>query len=489
MLIIAGRKGMLSPWDMARSDRDINDVPPGERLTGPRNPASTTTVRRIFLVCLGAAFALAFTELGLRAAGSLYLEIPRLMARNEEPGNHLIITLGESTTAFWDSAELTTDTSWPAQLFRDMRKHGYRDFTIRNLALPGCDTYTQLERLEAALAKRRPDLVIAMLGVNDWGEFESYQADTGWRSLRLVKAAHWLGERLKKTGKPTYNSEFVQLEGDVQEKSRFLLRLKGAASRRELSSRLRRLPSRWLNDRHLRYVLLAEIHLKIMRLCGVRESCRDLDEAIYSASRKSISENDSSIRMFYFLRDSGLALGKDEEMAWMFRARIEAGQGMIGASADVIERLLERRPELRPLISLQGLNGRYGRTRDNIQAVVSVLKARRVPLVLMQYPTVPLAALTHLLDSSGTAEFTSYPASFKYFKPGPEHAQVEGATLVSNEFFSNEVRISGYDAIFRDQFAFPFGSPFGHLTPYGNALLAENLLKELDAQGRIQAFH
>jgi acyl-CoA thioesterase-1 len=74
----------------------------------------------------------------------------------------VIVALGDSMTAGYG---VTPESSYPAQLERDLRTRGF-DYHVINLGVSGSTTTQALSRMTRALAAQ-PDIVIIQLGGND----------------------------------------------------------------------------------------------------------------------------------------------------------------------------------------------------------------------------------------------------------------------------------------------------------------------------------
>jgi len=91
-------------------------------------------------------------------------------------------------------------------------------------------------------------------------------------------------------------------------------------------------------------------------------------------------------------------------------------------------------------------------TRYNYQRVEEILAARRIRLVCVQYPLRSVEQLKRMFDST------------------------DGVIFVDNEKVFKDALLRGkYEDYFRDAFA----GDFGHCTPEGNRLLAENVAKAI----------
>ncbi|MDD5560811.1 MAG: tetratricopeptide repeat protein [Candidatus Omnitrophica bacterium] len=148
---------------------------------------------RITLVIFGLFLSFIFLEMGLRIGGFVLLSIQEYRNRQsiQQKGSYRIMCLGESTT----------QGQYPPFLEEvlNQRNMGIR-FSVIDKGLGGTTTSAILERLNADLDKYHPDMVITMMGINDWGEhipYETVVTSKGmlfFRSFRTYKLARilWL---------------------------------------------------------------------------------------------------------------------------------------------------------------------------------------------------------------------------------------------------------------------------------------------------------
>src|SRR3989338_1292611 len=129
-------------------------------------------MRKTGLIIFGLFFGVLMLEAGLRLAGFTYLawqdyQNSRAL-KKEDKGEYRILCLGESTTA------LGGEDAYPRQLERILnRRLPERRSTVINKGLPGADTSLIISELERYLNSYSPDMVIAMMGIND-DDAESY---------------------------------------------------------------------------------------------------------------------------------------------------------------------------------------------------------------------------------------------------------------------------------------------------------------------------
>lgn len=118
---------------------------------------------RLILIVGGIATALLLLEGGLRLAGMIYLSRQEAMNQEHIDGSETrILCLGESTTAYGGQ------DSYPRQLERILnRDSDGKVYTVINAGVPGTNTDIIVENLAENLDKYRPDIVITMMGIND----------------------------------------------------------------------------------------------------------------------------------------------------------------------------------------------------------------------------------------------------------------------------------------------------------------------------------
>lgn len=143
------------------------------------------------MIFAGLVFVLLLIETGLRATGYIYHYTQnnrnRAFSPDEDP--FTIICLGESTTAFGG------EYSWPRQLesiLNEQVETGCAGFRVVNKGIPGGNTDYLMSELPNNLKEYDPDMIITMMGANDWlltAEYpESSIPQHGFlRSLKITK--------------------------------------------------------------------------------------------------------------------------------------------------------------------------------------------------------------------------------------------------------------------------------------------------------------
>ncbi|MBN1621081.1 MAG: tetratricopeptide repeat protein [Endomicrobiales bacterium] len=139
----------------------------------------TSFMKKLFLVITGILLSLLLLEAGLRMGGFFYLALQDYRNRLEikKEGAYRIMCLGESTTA----------NQYPNFLEEALsnRIKGIK-FTVIDKGIPGTTTDTILENLYYNIKQNKPDMIVAMMGINDRDEKND------------------LGEDIFKSSKPLY---------------------------------------------------------------------------------------------------------------------------------------------------------------------------------------------------------------------------------------------------------------------------------------------
>ncbi len=164
---------------------------------GPKAPPdkpSPPRGARAGLVVLGVALALVLLEIGLRAGGALWTQSRERgnVARLDDSDAIRILCLGESTTAY----------GYPEVLERLLNQDApLRPYRVFNEGVAGTTTDQILARVPGLLARYDPDVVVAMIGVNDPKETPSGEGASDGRPvlarLRVVELYTLLVQHLR----------------------------------------------------------------------------------------------------------------------------------------------------------------------------------------------------------------------------------------------------------------------------------------------------
>jgi len=179
--------------------------------------------QKIALIIFGLFLTLIILETGLRLGGFIILSLQerRNLLSIKQRGEYRIICLGESTT----------QGQYPSYLeaVLNQRNIGIK-FSVIDKGIAGTNTGFIVSQLEANLDKYQPDLVVTMMGINDYEVHISYEAGSAnqitlfFKSFRTYKLARllWLHiiTKAKEMGfyKPQKNNWFIKrFEHNLQE--------------------------------------------------------------------------------------------------------------------------------------------------------------------------------------------------------------------------------------------------------------------------------
>ena len=139
--------------------------------------------KKVSLIFLGLFLALIILEISLRLGGfiTLSLQEKNNLASLKQKGTYRIMCLGESTTSH----------QYPPFLEEFLNKQNIGiKFSVIDKGIPGTNTMFILDQLESNIDKYKPDMVITMMGINDFGSHmpvEDYSDSKIMSSLQSLK--------------------------------------------------------------------------------------------------------------------------------------------------------------------------------------------------------------------------------------------------------------------------------------------------------------
>ena len=470
-------------------------------------PGRTPAWQKVALVAFGLCLALALLEGGLRAAGWLFLRLQegRNRASLAEGRPYRVLCVGESTTA------LGGEDAYPHQLERILNQQAGRNLvSVVNRGVPAINTDYILATMPALLAQYRPDVVVAMMGINDLDVPGGGPAEDGvFRravlSLRIAKvaryaAALWQAWRRKSSG-PAMEAHF---EDEVRAKEgRLLARIRTDPSDERAHAELgtlylsagRRALARRFLDRALVLapqdqaagLALAALYRREDRAkhyTAALQMAAAVDPAHPDAQREvaaeylSFFESDGltavteRILVFYRQDDATYRLLEEAYLRVAERCtrdgRLEEADALLrlaravpvggydeiyfGRRAFLAQMLGDRQGFEQNLERAEVLHAGDPRamTARNYRELARILHEVGIPLVAVQYPLRKTDGLRKMLEGEAGVVFVDNEVSFK-----------------------EALRRAPY----RDYFTDAFAGDFGHFTPRGAGLLAENVAR------------
>lgn len=447
-------------------------------------------LEKISLIILGLVLSTALIEAGLRTAGFVFISIQKY--RNycsiKNTGAYRIMCIGESTTA----------GEYPSFLERilNQNKFGIK-FSVVDCGLPGIGTSHLLLNVEQNIKQYRPDMVIAMMGINDRmdnGQIAYIPVEllnTSVKkpfltSLRIYKAGVYLWLNInrilqeiqtadkKYSSNSTNNSYPVNNSLELSEQCANLGHLYNSLGKRaEAEIELKK--AIVLNPRGRAYGYLIWLYYYQQRFT-------DMNQAFEEAIKVNPSNYDAYFWMGlvkqclgeyalaeeFFKKANELDPYNDRPYLELYPIYLKQNE------YEKAEKLLQKAIQFNirtakiygALSSLYRAQGNYylsdfltakavkayyaAETINNYHRLWQILKEQGTRLVCVQYPMRSVLPLKQIF-------------------PNPE-----GIIFVDNEaVFKNAVDKENYQAYFRDM----FGGDFGHCTAKGNQLLAENIAR------------
>ncbi len=458
-----------------------------------------TVWNKVLWLVVGAVFL----EVSLRAGAYVYLEIREasnpINSSHEVPEGeadrganvYRILCLGESTTA-GDGV-----TSWPEQLEEvlNSRSHIFR-FEVFNAGVAGTNTAFILSRLEDNLEKYDPHIVISMMGMNDGDALHvRYDAPPAWSpasvigALRIVRLFSLIWDGIKSTKKESVEVRVVREKDhfikrlDRNEEVEFMTRINQlirqnrfdeivAAYERALQEHP---DSDWLYYGLGEYLFIhgrkddsvVKLFEKVVELNPNQYNAHDRLGQIYRERMewtKAVALFQEALRIdpnvpdaFFNLVECYSALGKKALAKEMLKKAIEldfqhdrslhnfvVGQFRFEEGfAEELESISKKTG-----ISVVPVDPSVDTTRYHYRKLYEILNSRNIMYIAMQYPLLDVDEIKRMFV--GTEEIV----------------------FVSNrENFSSSLRHGSYEEYFIDRCY----KTFGHATPKGDILIAENL--------------
>ena len=489
--------------------------------------------QKLILIPLGVILALFILEIGLRIGGSmlLFLQERRNVQSIKKKGEYRIMCLGESTT--YEGFDY--EDSYPFQLEDILNKAqiGIK-FTVINKGGPGQGVESIARQLEKNIDRYSPDMVITMMGINDDDINISYDRDTTSKPIRFLKSFRvykltrllWLHTKMRTKEAYDRQTDVTQGEGmlttemnlDLHNDSRYV-ELGNRYSERGMYTEAEEMFKKALEftPKNVRaYIGLGWCHASqfdfnacVDYFKKALEVSADNDEIYFGLGSCFRREGDFVQAEENFKKAIELNPRNDEayhHLGWIYKQQKKFTQAEIALNKAIeindknsntyfelgsfywdqnefmkAEMFFRKARELSPhqdfisgsLVTLYRERGDYKIAEDyyrqkmsfkrshynpvvhrNYLKVKDIVDKRRIKLVCVQYPMRSINLLKRIFKENGE----------------------EGIIFVDNEsVFKNAVKKSSYKEYFKDIFA----GDFGHCTPRGNRLLAENVAQTI----------
>jgi hypothetical protein len=399
--------------------------------------------QKIILVLFGLSLFFVLLEVGLRLGGFILLSIQehRNLQSIKQKGTYRILCLGESTT----------QGQYPQFLEEvlNQRNIGVR-FSIVDKG-GGTNTEAILKQVESCLDEYHPDMVVAMMGINDGGAHMPYEQPSlsmtirFLRSFKIYKLSRllWLHMATKAKEIGLYKLHRDKQPAQERQSNLFNIRLEEGHTQQEDNIK---------NEDALKKTLELNprndwAYLELGQLYEGQGRSQQAEECF----KKALELNPNNDWVYIGLGRLYYNTGQIQQAEECFKKALEANprndlayksltQGM-GITQSTQE-YYKKTDELR-------LTGYNPITTYNYHKLKGALDRRGVKLVCVQYPMRSIQPLKKIFEGN-----------------------IEGIVFVDNEkTFKEAVKEVGYRMYFKDI----FGGDFGHCTDKGNRLLAENI--------------
>jgi tetratricopeptide (TPR) repeat protein len=442
----------------------------------------TSPGQKVFLAATGIVLSLVIVELMLRLGGFLFLFLQerRNIASIKARGEYRIMCLGESTTA------LGGRDSYPSQLeeILNRRSAGIK-FSVINKGVPASNSTAIALQAEENINTYKPDMVIAMMGIND-GDMRhmSYRDSSSplqqlkvYNFFRLL-AMHRTAKTRARADKPHVKiSEdskrgtgeevrYITLGWQYKQRGEFDEAIKSFKKAIEINS--------WNEEAFLGlgysclevrdYPEMEKAFEKVIEINPRNGKARVFLGHMFYCCLGKVSEGEALLKKAIEIEP-----GNEEayfELGWFYcqqnmpipaygcfrkiielNPRSEKAYGALATLCAEIGKQPEAEGYYNKIKELE--RGYYNPvTTDNYRKLKKLLDKKAVKLVCVQYP----------IRSIGTLKEIFYGDA--------------GVLFVDNEsIFKEALKRESYKEYFSDMFA----GDFGHCTRKGNGLLAENI--------------
>ena len=427
----------------------------------------TAFFQKVFLILLGIFLSFFLIEAGLRLGGFTLLAVQehRNRVAVKKGGAYRILCLGESTT----------QAQWPPFLEAALNRSGTGiRFAVIDKGRANTDTDKILNRLESYLDKYHPDMVVAMMGVNDPGAAH-LPAETpsaskpalfvkSFKTYKLTRLLFHMAFKINRWALPPEDTQAQSIPRSA------LPEIGSDAENAELAKKLKKVleldPG---NDRAC---------LKLGRLYIDQQKFQQAEIYMKKALKLNPGNNKETYHELGWLYQKlrkfqqaekefkkALRINPGNDWAYFRLGELYKEQGKLQQAEQEFKKALELNPgNSRARYGIEGIYWKRGQfhqaeapyyleynpfTTNNYHALKAILDRRKIRLVCAQYPMRNVAPLKNIFAG-----------------------QADDIAFVDNEkIFREAVKKEGYGAYFRDI----VGGNFGHCTDNGNKLLGENI--------------
>ena len=444
-------------------------------------------VKKTVTIAIIAIISFVLLEITLEVAGwtiTSYQSWKNPSVNLQDSDEYRIVTLGESTTAlFWSGGR---DNAWPNQLENKLNSANLgRHFKVFNLARGGISTPFLIESFEQRIEDLHPQLVISMMGVNDSVQFE-YSHTVGWRSLRIVKVWKWLQQSRASTN-PTKDPDLIgQIYRDVDDLMSEPLLEASPEQIHKTYEAVRKYAATKKQDgfyalEHAAWGFFVPAQRAQIEHHVNSHIANRLGTLSYNLAKDALRIQPNNATIAVCLTYASALAHREPEALDLIHKSMDLGLkpsptlftvlGVLKANDD---------PQMKEAMSESGfyINEKkpyFQVTMENYRRLFDLSRKHHFHYMAMQYPTAKISALINVFSTQPKFTETFGDSLNSNFPNAKLESKYEDILFVSNENFVQAVAQSSYDDYFTDRFSAVLGGHFGHTTPKGHALIAENL--------------
>jgi len=422
-------------------------------------------MKKFVLVVSGFFLSLLLLETGLWIGSYTikFIQSQRNLRAFKKKGACRILCIGESTT----------QGQYPRFLEQELNRYdtGIR-FSVIDAGRGGVSSTYLVDELPSNIEKYSPDMVLAMMGINEggavvpWENTTTTQIRAVYQKLRIYRLAKLLAMHMKEKAGKFGVIRRKKSEGKTVTNQNRIVALEKTESPDLISQGdwVEYIQSGRDRDKTVRALKVEEVLEKAVKLNPASASayselgrfyvCRDrfkeAEECFKRAVELDPEDANGYIERAWYYGNSG----RMEEAEYYFKKAVELDPGFfegylalatIAAESGNIKLAEEYR-------KAGGWEKRYtALTRNNYRKLKELLDQKKIQLVCVQYPMRSVVPLKTLFRN-----------------------EERSIIFIDNEkIFMDAVRAGFYKKYFKDMFA----GDFGHCTDEGNRLLAKNIAK------------
>jgi len=428
----------------------------------------TSISKKLALFFFAIIVTLVVLEAALRIAGFIQVysrdHINRLKLNKKN--THIILCIGESTTY------LGEENSYPNQLEQILNKNSKsKKFIVINKGLPGIGTGYILENVNNWIKEYNPDIIVAMMGVNDHNTLipvdQASTEENIMHQLRVYKLTQWIIKSFsykfekKNTTLPTAPT----------------LHAKSKPTHDVVMEHVNSIPVRYRVFYNYGMIFLesgqADRAEKVFRALIERNLDSVLNNYFYQRLGESLLPQNKYIeltKVFHYLLKQNPYDGWVTAQAGLLCQKPQGSKIMLA----FLERFVSEDPTSSPRHDLLGACYAHSGlekkaqshlakssklriekfnpiTKKNYIKLAKILSEKEIKPVFVQYPMRSIAPIKNYFSSSQLLKKIVFVDNEKIFKDAADKGK--------------------YEDLFWDR----FGGNFGHCTPEGNRLLATNI--------------